>query len=217
MEGKMKRLVLLLLILIFMVCSVFADDSMGVKMISNNSKSSSTVSLDDLQLNVDVTIDGYGILKATSFEFFDWLGYYNEGQTNFKSNGRHTTGLEADFAMLRIDITNRMTKPKDFLENVKVKVIFEDFYEYEGWYRQFNYDNGYGDDWGTGFFDSAIDRNKQNTKWVINKKDQFQIKPMYTGHYVFGCTLPNAIIESKGPLRMEITMDGNVITYNIRK
>lgn len=200
---------------------MFADTSMGVKMISSKSQATSTVSLDDLKLNVDVPIEGYGIIKATSFEFFDWLAYYSEGTTAPSQNNTAgnknvwRTGSEADFAMLRMDITNRMTKPKDFLENVKVKVIFEDYYEFEGWYYQFNYDNSYHN--GAHYYNSSIDNGKQNTKWVISKKDQFAISPMYTGHYVFGCTLPNAAINSKSPLRMEITIDGNVITYNIRK
>lgn len=212
----MKKLVLSLFVLTFIACTVLADDSMGVKMISKNGDASSTVSLDDMQLNVEVPIEGYGVLKATSFEFFDWLGYYKEGKTWVDDPKRYTTGTEADFAMLRMDIVNRMTKPKNFIENVKVKVIFEDYYEYEGWCYQFNYDNGYRN-WSGEYFDGNVDANKQNKKWVISTKDNFEIKPMYTGHYVFGCTLPNAIIDSKSPLRMEITMDGNVITYNIRK
>ena len=213
----MKKIVLSLFVLTFIACTVFADDSMGVKMISKNGDASSTVSLDDLQLNVEVPIEGYGILKATSFEFFDWLGYYGEGQTGVGNKKWYTTGTEADFAMLRMDIVNRMTKPKNFIENVKVKVVFEDYYEYEGWCYQFNYDNSYTADYSAAYFNRNVDANKQNTKWVISTKDNFEIKPMYTGHYVFGCTLPNAIIDSKSPLRMEITMDGNVITYNIRK
>lgn len=213
----MKKLVLSLFVLTFIACTVLADDSMGVKMISKNGDASSTVSLDDLQLNVEVPIEGYGVLKVTSFEFFDWLGYYVEGQTGVGDKRRYTTGTEADFGMLRMDIINRMTEPKNFIENVKVRVIFEDYYEFEGWCYQFNYDNDYGDYYSSWYFDRNVDANKQNKKWAISKKDNFEIKPMYTGHYVFGCTLPNAIIDSKSPLRMEITMDGNVITYNIRK
>lgn len=45
----------------------------------------------------------------------------------------------------------------------------------------------------------------------------FAAGPMYTGHYAFGCTLPNAVVNSKKPLRMVITIDGNELTYNIRK
>lgn len=213
----MRKLLIALIILGCLIYPVFSDDGMGVKMISTKGQTASTVSLDDLKLNVEVPIDGYGIIKATSFEFFDWLGYYAEGKTGVDPKYRYTTGQEADFAMLRIDITNRMTVSKDFLANAKVKVIFEDYYEFEGWCYQFNYDNGHSDYYYSYYFDSNVDKNKQNTKWVISKKDQFAINPMYTGHYVFGCTLPNAVINSKSPLRIEITIDGNVITYNIRK
>lgn len=212
----MKKILFLFIVIVLASCSTIAADEMGVKIISKDNTNSSAVSLDDLQLNVDVTIDGYGILNATSFEFFDWLGHYAEGVSHHNNYGRYTTGREADFAMLRMDITNRMTKEKNFLDNVKVKVIFEDYYEYEGWYYQFNYDNQITNN-SNYYYDWNVDGNKQNTKWVISKKDNFAIKPMYTGHYVFGCTLPNAIINSKSSLRMEITLDGNIITYNIRK
>lgn len=211
----MKKLLVLLIVAVLLCGMAFADDSMSVKPIGKDS-SSSTVSLDDLKLNVAVTVEGYGILKATSFEYRDWLGYYMEGYNNayYSEKHRYTTGTEADFAMLRMDITNRSTKAKNFLQNVKVKVVFEDYYEYEGWCYQYNYDNVAYDGY---YFDSKIDRNKQNTEWVIAKKDNFAINPMYTGHYVFGCTLPTAVIESRSPLRMEISIDGNEIIYNIRK
>ena len=41
---------------------------------------------------------------------------------------------------------------------------------------------------------------------------------METGNYVLGCTLPNYVVDdAKSPLSMVITIDGNEITYNIRK
>ena len=61
------------------------------------------------------------------------------------------------------------------------------------------------------------DCGKQNKNWVIDPADNFEIDPMYSGHYVFGCTLPNAVVNSEKPLRMVITIDGNELTYNIRK
>ena len=61
------------------------------------------------------------------------------------------------------------------------------------------------------------DTQKATTNFVVNPADQFLIDPMYAGHYVFGCTLPNAIINSTAPLRMEIRLGENELTYNIRK
>ena len=52
---------------------------------------------------------------------------------------------------------------------------------------------------------------------AINSEKNFVIEPMYPKRYAFGCTLPNAVVSSKKPLRMEITIDGNEITYNIRR
>ena len=52
---------------------------------------------------------------------------------------------------------------------------------------------------------------------MIDRNDQFPVGPMYTGHYFFGCTLPNAIVNGKAPLRMIISLDGLELTFNIRK
>ena len=97
------------------------------------------------------------------------------------------------------------------MKEVSVKAIYDDVYEYGGWAYQRNYNNGVGN------AKLEVDKQKQNSRWVINAADQFAISPMYEGHFIFGCTLPNAVINSKKPLRLVITIDGNEITYNIRK
>lgn len=212
----MRKAFFSFLILVISLCPIFAGNGMGVKMISKESNSTSNVSLDDLQLNVEVTIDGYGVLKATSFEIFDWLGYYSEGKNRPDPVNWYSSGTDADFAMLKMDITNLMKTSKDFLANAKVKVIFDDDYEFEGWCYQFNHNNA-SDYYSPWYISDQVDKGKQNKTWVISPKDNFEINMLYTGHYVFGCTLPNYVIASTLPLRIEITMDGNLITYNIRK
>ena len=106
-----------------------------------------------------------------------------------------------------MDILNLQLAPVNFLEQAEVKVVYDDTYEFAGWCYQYNYDNTFSDSEQT---------QDANTQFVINPADQFAISPMYTGHYVFGCTLPNSVIESDSPMRMEIKVAGNELTYNIR-
>ena len=59
---------------------------------------------------------------------------------------------------------------------------------------------------------------KYSSEIVMNPKKTEAVDVMYTGTYAFGCTLPNYVIEDKkSPLRIEISMDGNELTYHIRK
>ena len=84
-------------------------------------------------------------------------------------------------------------------------------YEYNGWVRQFNYD----------YSKSEVYRYKETAVigWPVCLRpvDEMSIAPMYKGHYAFGCTIPNTIVEDKeAPLRMIITIGGHVLTYDIR-
>jgi hypothetical protein len=200
---------LLSLVLCFSCVSGLAAEA-GVTLISGPEAETEPVSLDDMQLNVEAEIDGYGILRLREFAFSDRLGYYTAGSNNGRKY--YETGLEADYALLWVDLLNIGTNPRDYLSSCEVKVVFDDKYEYAGFFYQSNYNNKtdtdsyYGEDSG-----------KQNQRFAIDKADQFAIDPMYEGHYIFGCTLPNAVVSSKAPLRMEILLDGNEITYNIRK
>ena len=210
----MKKLLLVMLVLAMVLGSSAAlAVEMGVQVIGGPETETEPVSLDDFKLNVDAEIEGYGILNGTEFAYKDQLGYYRSGRTEvYYYNDFYHSGNEADFALLKMDITNTSTKPHDFLATCEVKVVFDDVYEYGGWFYQYNYNNKTAKS-----NDSGEDSQKQNTNWVINEADQFAIDPMYQGHFCFGCTLPNAVVNSKAPLKMIITMDGNEITYNIRK
>ena len=45
-----------------------------------------------------------------------------------------------------------------------------------------------------------------------------EISMLYTGHYYFGCTLPNDVISNSSmPIQMIITLGESEMTYNIRK
>ena len=186
----MKRTVALLVFLMLVLVQFGAFAEMGVQLISGPEEETEPVSLDDFKLNADARIDGYGILTGTSFDFV--------GDLIRVSNGiDYHSGEEAEFALLRMDILNTEKTSRNFLAACEVSVIYDDAYEYGGWCYQYNYD--------------------KHKERVLDSNDFFGIDPMYTGHYCFGCTLPNAVVNSKAPLKMIIKLDGNEITYNIRK
>ena len=121
------------------------------------------------------------------------------------------SGNEAEFAWLKVDIMNLQKTEANFMKDMIVKVVYDDEYEYNGWVRQFNYD----------YSKSEVFRYKETSLvgWPVclSPVDEMSIAPMYKGHYVFGCTLPNAVVEDKeAPLRMIITIGGHTLTYNIR-
>jgi len=206
----MKKLVAMFLALLMIPCLALAED-MGVQVIGGPEEETEPVSLDDVKLNVDVEIDGYGILRPTSFEFNNYVMVYPQGRDD--TEDLYNSGNEAEYAILYMDITNTAMSPKDYLANYEVKAVFDDAYEYAGWAYQQNYDNRKWDAWN----EYAPYAQKQNVLYGINAADNFPINPMYQGHYLFGCTLPNAVVNSKKPLRLEIKIDGNEIVYNIRK
>ena len=208
----MKKLVTLVLCLMMLLTSAAFAEGMGVQVIGGPAVETEPVSLDDFKLEVDVEIDGYGILRGTSFEFQDLLGYYKKGNELDGYNHTYYSNQEADFAILRMDITNTALRAHNFIGACEVRAVYDEVYEYAGWFYQSNYNNR-NDNW-SGY---TCDRNNQSRRYAIHKDDVFPIDPMYQGHYIFGCTLPNAVINSKKPLKLIITIDGNEITYNIRK
>lgn len=212
---KKYMAIFLIIVLAFMgTSSAITETAPGVQVIGGPSAATEPVSLDDIKLERELTIDGYARITPTSFAFKDKNGYYIQGRDylSWAEDDYYMSGNEADFAFLRMDIINLNRKEKNFLENCTVKVVYDDVYEYEGWMRQYNYNNTSHNASGFG-----VDAGKQNTEWTINPDDVFPILPMYEGHYAFICTLPNSVVNAKESLRMVVTLDGNELTYNIRK
>jgi len=211
----MKRIlsVFLVVIMLLSVPAALAAD-MGIQIIGGPEVESEPVSLEDLKLEMDAEIEGWGILTLTKYEVQDMLGYYRSGKKSVSDSwgDYYVSGKEADYALLYADILNTQLKSKNYLENVSVKAVYDDVYEYAGFCYQCNYNNNINSNAAL-----EADRSKQNTRWAINKADQFAIDPMYEGHYIFGCTLPNAVFNIHKPLKLIITIDENEITYNIRK
>ena len=204
-----KVYVVLSLVLVLCLCNSAFAEGMGVQVIGGPDTETEPVSLDDVKLNTPAQAEGQFTFKATSFEYVDYLLYYKEGAHNtdyhYDGEAQYTSGADAEYAILRADVMNEKFSDIDFIKDCTVVVYFDDTYQYAGWVYQYNYNNGDGNNRGGG-----------NVR-VVNPKDNFAIGPMYEGHYAFGCTLPNAVVSSKKPLRMVITIDGNEITYHIRK
>ena len=233
----MKHIVALVVSLLCISSILLAQaDDLGVQVIGGDDGASMPVSLDDVQLGTPVEIPGWGEITPRHYDVQDcflirkkgvlggiwkhsgsagssWLNELNRyvdfdiecdkhGDEEYKYYSsewltHNESKSQADFALLHMDIMNITSGTKDFGSDVVVKIVFDDEVEYQGWFRQKDYD--------------------LNICSWIDPENNFPIEPYYVGHYVFGCTLPNPVIESKKPLRMEISIDGNEITYNIRK
>ena len=210
----MKKVFLFGLMLFGIVFSCFAVNNMGIQMIGGPGVDTTPVSLDNMKVGESVTIDGYARITITDATTVDYIDSYKKGETilGFSSSDkayrdRMTSGNEADYYILKMDIVNLALTPTNFLNNCTVKATFNEVYQFQGWAHQFNWNNRY----------YTHDGDQLNRKAYINDADQFEIGPMYAGHYVFGITLPNAVIEGKEPLSIVITIGGNELTYTVRK
>lgn len=203
----MKRVVLVVLGLLFVSMFCFADN-VGVQMIGGPGIDSTVASVDNMKLNQEITIDGYATIKFTTAEEVDRINWYQKGYTDiFQNNWRDgwdNSGQDAQYYTIKADIINLAFAEKDFLKNCTVKIIYDDQYIFRGWCHQYNWNNG-------------SHNGQQNKTAYINDGDRYPIGMMYTGHYVFGCTLPNPVMISNKSLKMIITIDGNELTYIIRK
>lgn len=201
--------VFLVLLLVFSSISTHAQNGMDVTAGESSSIQTNHLLIDDVKLEVDIIIDGYGKIFPYEFEYKDKIHQYKGDDPWY--NNLYESGAEAEYAILRMDITNTTTKPRDFLAACEVKAIFDNVFEYSGWFYQVNYNNKVSDHF------EIEDKNKQNILWPIEPEDFYSIDPMYQGHYIFGCTLPNSVVNSKQPLYIVIAIDGNEIVYRIRK
>jgi len=194
----MKRILSLLLVLSLLVsASAALADGMGVHVISGPQLERETVTIDNLMLGAKNEISGWGILTAKNYLVWNSIWVVDKGKSSMKDASYNDSGADAEYALLFVDIINTQMVGADFLTEVEVKAVYDEVYEFGGWYFQSNSDI--------------------STTVGIDPADNFAIEPMCTGHYIFGCTLPNTVIRDKKPLRLVITIDGNELTYNIRK
>jgi len=128
------------------------------------------------------------------------------------------SGESADFAWLLMDVTNLQKKTVEFTEEVSIKVVYQDDYEFNGWIRQIVYDHMEAQNGDKGLSRYGYEKEEYPNEIVMNPAKVEAIDMMYTGTYAFGCTLPNFVLEDKkSPLRMEIKLGENELTYHIRK
>lgn len=120
----MKKILLILLVLSMLLpASAAFAEGMGVQVIGGPETETEPVSLDDLKLNVEAEIEGYGTITLTSFAFKDYLGHYTDEKTIYKwdwEKNYYESGNEADYALLYLDILNTTTAEKDYLNEYTV-------------------------------------------------------------------------------------------------
>ncbi len=200
----MKKILSVLLVFSMLLsASASLAEGMGVQVIGGPETETESVSLDDVKIDVSVEIENYGTITPTGFSYTDILRTYKEGDSYNWAD--YNSGAEAEYALFNVDILNTTLTSKDYIASCNVKVVYDEVYEFAGWCYQYNWDNR----------DRGSSMSPKTSP--IHPADNFAISPMYIGHYVFGCTLPNSVVESKAPLKLIITIDGNEITYNIRK
>lgn len=241
---KIQKIVALLLAMIVASLPFAVAEDLGIQLIGPDDREMETVSLDDMQLGMSYRIDGYAVVNPLLFEFYDCFAQYvkdmpGDNSTDYNWQGGSSlvyrgggdyylrnaywndSGANAEYAWLVLDITNLRKTDVKFMEEASVKVIYDDEYEYTGWTRQMNHDyrtklyRRYYD--GKYYIAVSGDKDSQLSDIVLDPANEESIGMMYTGTYVIGCTLPNAVVNSKAPLRIEIQLGSNELTYNIRK
>ena len=193
-----KRLVFVLTIAMVLPASMAfageANDPMAVTLISGpEEEEAEPVSLDDVKTDKEIEIDGFGNITFTKFEYLD------DAIIDKTAGYKTKSGEEAEYACLYADILNTKTRTTDYLADVEVKAIYDDVYEYGGWAYMINRDV------------------RDDAFLSSDDKHAYSVDPMYTGHYVFGVTLPNAVVNGKEELKMVVKVGGNEMTYFIRK
>lgn len=237
-----KFLALALLVAMLTSLSLAHAEDLGVQMVGPSNTAGST---DDMKLGSSYTLDDYATIKPLDFLIVDyfaqfgkkedysfkrrydgniWQVYSHSNLDNSYQDWRFVdaewkdSGTNAQFYWLTMDVTNLQKKAVNFAEEASVKMVYQDDYEFVGWVRQIDPDvlNKQYTDYGVSRLGG--DKNDYPNVIVLNPEKTHPIDMMYTGHYVFGCTIPNFVVEDKkSPLRLEIKLGGNELTYYIIK
>ena len=201
MKKLVKALALVLAILTLTVSvNAFADDDMGVVVLkAPETEEAVSGSQDDMVLKAPVEVKNFGTVTIKSCDVYDALKKMTFSTYDYDV----ISGADADYLVLNVDILNTQTKDVNYLSDYKVsgKVVFDDVYEYGIWFHQQNYNDKHGEE---------LDRYAADDR-------QLAVGPMYLGHYMIGCTLPNAVINSDAPLSFHIFFGDTEIVYNVRK
>lgn len=242
----MKRIIpfVFAIAMAFSAISVSASD-LEIVMIGPDSEPAAPMSLDDMQLNTSYTIDGYATVMPVEFLTVDYFAQFGEnedygtwhngdwniwqvasygtsdlgwGSWRFNDAVWQESKENAQFVWLAMDITNLQKKTVNYMDELSVKVFYQDDYEFTGWVRQI--ENSLISKETSDFGVSRYGGNKEDypNAIVLNPEKPQNIDMLYTGRFVMGCTLPNYVVnDKKSPLRMEINLGGNELTYHIIK
>lgn len=236
----MKKFWILMAALCVLFCTGAMAEDLGVQIVAGETTSEPTY-LDDVQLEGRYDIPGYARVLPVKFEFVDkftqfdkgfagdvsdvknaqdgnrlvYVDYYRDSDgVNYYQNIRWMRSRSnTQFALFQVDLVNLHKDAYTFMGEVKVVYVFDNQYEYVGWVRQYDTDahcNNY-------VYTSSSKSTKTTYYPYIQPADELPIDMVGTGHYIFGCTLPNAVVEGEEPLRVEITLGEHFIVYYIRK
>ena len=182
------------------------------------------VKIDEIHDGKPYIIENVVSVKPLAFWFIDkfrWYGYSDFTPSVFddaadkkfneyfgREHYQHS-GSAAEFLWLLVNVTNLSKQSIKFAAETKVTVIYKDSYQYNGWVRQaYTYEN----------VNIMTNSYTDSFPFVCFKsEDETLIKPMYTSNYVFGCELPNAVMQDKAsPLRMIIKIGERIVAYDFR-
>lgn len=141
-----------------------------------------------------------------SADFNENRDYYAGGNRFYVNMERISSGENADFAWFEVDITNLSKETQAFDTEATVQYIFDNDYIIDGWLLQFNYD-----------YDAFDMKDGSLTRAALDGENMEPADMLYTNHYIFGATLPNAVVTGTKPLAAVITLGEHAFTYNIRK
>lgn len=186
----MKRLFSIFLMVAMMATPlVTCAADLGVQIIGDNA-TSDVSSFDDIIVDSPIEIPDYAIITPVGFV---WKDIDNESR--YKS------------ARLSFTILNITGKPIEYTGDSSVRVVFMDNIVFDkDTFPEYSNHHWNGVRQGDMNRDSLIDRDKH-----------YAIGPYDVGYYPCYVFLPNAVIESKEPLRMEVTFGEIELTYHIRK
>ena len=158
----------------------------------------------DIKVGKEYTIDNVGIINI--IEMYQWDEYWNS--IGYRS-ANYDDVLQADSIVLMIGITNTTFAPKNYLDRVSVRMVYNNQFEIKGWWHQLLDKYEY-------VYDTWVYEQKQVFKY-ISESNIFDIEPFYQGYYRFGVTVPDYIVKDKKPLYLEITIGDVSMVYVIRK
>ncbi len=184
----MKKVFLFVVFAVLLAVSAVSAQN-GIEIIGRNQESCSFEALYDAKVGTEYEINGLGLLKVVKYEVFDEI-YNSTGYRSYYDDGK----TSADSTVLFIDITNLTFTPKNYLEGMKVKAVYNNIYEINGWWCQ-RYDSGN----------------------YVYEEMVWPIDPFYQGHYKLGVSIPDYIMKDTRPLRMEIAFGNVELVYHIRK